>query len=163
MEPAETGKLRDGLCHPGQRYFSSGPQKREVCWGMIRVLLIEGEAGLLKLIAFLLRIQGFEVITAASEKEAHAAMSNGRFDLVIVDSALRGGDDVAAAAQRLGIHVILTSGDPYRIVQGPLPFIAKPFTGAELLKLMRALLRAPGPGAHSRWPDEKKAPPRAMH
>ena len=130
---------------------------------MIRVLLIEGEAGLLKLIAFLLRIQGFEVITAAAAKEAHAAMSNGRFDLVIVDYAVRGGDDVAAAAQRLGIHVILTSGDPYRIVRGPLPFIAKPFTGAELLKLMRALLRAPGPDAHNRRPDEKslsEPPPR---
>jgi len=115
---------------------------------MVRVLLVGHEAELLKLIAFLLRIQGFEVATAASKKDAHAAISTGRFDLVIADSALRGGnsDDVAAAAQRLGIHVILTSGDPYRIVRGPLPFIAKPFTGAELLKQMRALLPAPGPG-----------------
>jgi DNA-binding response OmpR family regulator len=115
---------------------------------MIRVLLVDDEAELLEVIVFLLRIEGFDVTPVASKKEAHAAMSKGDFDLVIADSALRGGngDDVAAAAHSRGIRVILTSGHLQRIIRlenGPFPFIAKPYTGNELLALMRTVLSAP--------------------
>ena len=115
---------------------------------MVRVLLVEDEPDLLELVAFLLRIEGFEVITAASRNEANAALSNGHFDLVIADSALRGGngDDVAAAADSRGIRVILTSGHLQRIIRlenGPFPFIPKPYTGNQLLALMRSVLSAP--------------------
>ncbi len=119
---------------------------------MIRVLLVDDEAELLEVIAFLLRIEGFDVTPVASKKEAHAAMSNGDFDLVIADSALRGGngDDIAAAAERRGMRVILTSGDLQRIIrleQGRFPFIAKPYSSSQLLGLVRAVLSVPRPSA----------------
>jgi two-component system, OmpR family, response regulator RegX3 len=117
---------------------------------MNRVLLVEDEPDLLEMMAFLLRIEGFDVIPTASRLEAQDALAREVVDLVIADSALRGGngDDVAAAARQRGIRVILTSGDLQRIIRhehGPLPFIAKPFTANQLLALIRTVLKAPGP------------------
>jgi two-component system, OmpR family, response regulator RegX3 len=116
---------------------------------MVRVLLVEDDPELLELLAFLLRIEGFAVIAAASRDKAHAALSREQVDLVIADSVLRGGngDDVAIAARSRGIRVIVTSGDLQRIIRlenGPFPFIAKPYSANELLALMRSVLRAPG-------------------
>jgi DNA-binding response OmpR family regulator len=119
---------------------------------MYSVLLVEDEPDLLETIAFFLRISGFNVTPVASRNEAHAAMSDGLFDLVVADSALRGGngDDVANAAQRRGIRVILTSGHPDRIIRlenGPFPFISKPYSANDLIALMKALLSKPDPSA----------------
>ena len=114
----------------------------------IRVLVVEDEPDLLETVAFFLRIEGFSVISAASRDEAQAAMAREPIDLVVADSALRGGngDDVAAAAQQRGIRVILTSGHPERIIRlenGPFPFVAKPYSANELIAVMRAVLEAP--------------------
>jgi DNA-binding response OmpR family regulator len=113
-----------------------------------RVLVVEDEPDLLETVAFFLRIEGFTVIPAASRSEAQAVMAREPIDLVVADSALRGGngDDVAAAAQQRGIPVILTSGHPERIIRhesGPFPFIAKPYSANELIAVMRALLSTP--------------------
>jgi|SRR6185437_3734397 len=114
----------------------------------VRVLVVEDDLDLLETATFLLRIEGFAVTPVSTRGEAHAAMTNRQFDVVIADSALRGGngDDVATAAHRNGIRVILTSGHPDRIIKlerGPFPFIAKPYSANELIALIKALLRKP--------------------
>ena len=114
----------------------------------VRVLVVEDEPDLLETATFLLRVEGFDVTPVSSRSEAHAAMAAAPFDVVIADSALRGGngDDVAAAAHRSGFRVILTSGHPDRIIKlenGPFPFIAKPYSANELIALIKALLRKP--------------------
>jgi two-component system, OmpR family, response regulator len=114
----------------------------------IRVLVVEDEPDLLETVAFFLRIAGFAVTPVASRAEAHAAMAREPLDLVVADSALRGGngDDVAAAAERRGIRVVLTSGHPDRIDRlehGRFPFVAKPYSANELIAVMRATLKAP--------------------
>lgn len=118
----------------------------------IHVLVVEDDPDLLETATFLLRIGGFAVTPVSSRGEAHAAMARRHFDIVIADSALRGGngDDVAVAAHRSGIRVILTSGHPDRIIKlekGPFPFIAKPYSANELIALMKALLGKPDPSA----------------
>ena len=114
----------------------------------LRVLVVEDEPDLLETATFLLRIGGFDVTPVSSRSEAHAAMANAPFDVVVADSALRGGnvDDFAGAAHSRGIRVILTSGHPDRIIKlenGPFPFIAKPYTANELIALIKSLLRKP--------------------
>jgi len=60
------------------------------------------------------------------------------------------GDDVATAAQRRGIRVLLTSGHPDQIIKlenGPFPFISKPYSANDLIAVMKALLSEPDHGA----------------
>jgi DNA-binding response OmpR family regulator len=114
----------------------------------VRVLVVEDDPELLETATFFLRIAGFATTPVSSRAEAHAAMAKEPFDIVIADSALRGGngDDVATAAHSRGIRVILTSGHPDRIIkleQGPFAFIAKPYSANELIALMKALLSKP--------------------
>ena len=91
---------------------------------------------------FLLRT-GYRVSGATQRQQARAVLRKGDIDLLIADSVLRGGngDDVAEAAGRRGMPVIMMSGDPTRIAWlsvGPLPF--QPFRAAQLLRLVRQLL-----------------------
>ena len=72
-------------------------------------------------------------------------MQKGDVHLIVADSILRGGngEDLAKAATRQGIPVILMSGEPERIGAlsgGPLPFLAKPFHAATLVRMVARLL-----------------------
>jgi DNA-binding response OmpR family regulator len=72
-------------------------------------------------------------------------LSKGDVDLIVADSVLRGGngDDIAKAAARRQVPVIMISGEPERIARlssGPLPFLQKPFRAAALVRLVAQLL-----------------------
>jgi DNA-binding NtrC family response regulator len=59
---------------------------------------------------------------------------------------LRGGngDDIANAATRRNLPVIMMSGEPDRILRlrnGPYPFLEKPFRAASLVQLVAQVLR----------------------
>ncbi len=109
------------------------------------ILLVEDDPDLLSLLTEVLEDEGYRVSGASHRKQARAALRKGDIDLLIADSVLRGGngDDVAKAASRRGLPIIMMSGEPERIARlsgGPLPFLPKPFRAAALLRLVRQLL-----------------------
>ena len=109
------------------------------------ILLVEDDPDLLSLLVEILEDEGYRVSGAAQRQQARAALRKGDVDLLIADSVLRGGngDDVAKAAARRGMPIIMMSGEPDRIARlsgGPLPFLQKPFRAAQLLRLVRRLL-----------------------
>jgi DNA-binding response OmpR family regulator len=109
------------------------------------ILLVEDDPDLLSLLTEVLEDEGYRVSGASRRPEARAALRKGNIDLLIADSVLRGGngDDVAKAAGRRGLPIIMMSGEPDRIARlsgGPLPFLPKPFRAAALLQLVKQLL-----------------------
>ena len=109
------------------------------------ILLVEDDPDLLLLLTEVLEDEGYRVSGASRRQQARAALRKGDVDLLIADSVLRGGngDDVAKAASRRGLPIIMMSGEPERIARlsgGPLPFLPKPFRAAVLLRLVRQLL-----------------------
>jgi DNA-binding response OmpR family regulator len=109
------------------------------------ILLVEDDPDLLSLLTEVLEDEGYRVSGASRRQQARAALRKGDVDLLIADSVLRGGngDDVAKAASRRGLPIIMMSGEPERIARlsgGPLPFLPKPFRAAALLRLIRQLL-----------------------
>ncbi len=109
------------------------------------ILLVEDDPDLLSLLTEVLEDEGYRVSGASHRQQARAALRKGDIDLLIADSVLRGGngDDVAKAASRRGLPIIMMSGEPERIARlsgGPLPFLPKPFRAAALLRLVRQLL-----------------------
>ena len=108
------------------------------------ILLVEDDPDLLSLLTEVLEDEGYRVSGASRRQQARAALRKGDVDLLIADSVLRGGngDDVAKAAGRRGLPIIMMSGEPERIARlsgGPLPFLPKPFRAAALLRLIRQL------------------------
>jgi hypothetical protein len=67
---------------------------------MTRIFMVEDDADLLDSLALVLRLDGFDVVTATSNKGAHAIIDRGGLDLIVADSVLRGGngDDIAKTA-----------------------------------------------------------------
>jgi DNA-binding response OmpR family regulator len=109
------------------------------------ILLVEDDPDLLSLLTEVLEDEGYWVSGASRRQQARAALRKGDVDLLIADSVLRGGngDDVAKAAGRRGLPIIMMSGEPERIARlsgGPWPFLAKPFRAAALVRLVRQLL-----------------------
>ena len=109
------------------------------------ILLVEDDDDLIGVLVEVLQGAGYRVSAASRRADARALLRNGGIDLIITDSALRGGngDDVAKAAGRRQLPVIVISGEPERIERlsaGPTPFLAKPFRAADLLQLVAKLL-----------------------
>lgn len=109
------------------------------------ILLVEDDPDLLLLLTEVLEDEGYRVTPASRRDQARAALRKGDIDLLIADSVLRGGngDDIAKAAGRRGLPIVMMSGEPGRIARlsrGPLPFLQKPFRSAALVRLVRQLL-----------------------
>jgi DNA-binding response OmpR family regulator len=109
------------------------------------ILLVEDDPDLIGVLVQVLEEAGYRVSAAAQRAEARALLRRGGIDLVVTDSALRGGngDDLAKAAQRRKVPVIMISGEPGRIERltgGGTPFLPKPFRAADLLRLVAQLL-----------------------
>jgi signal transduction histidine kinase len=117
-----------------------------------RLLLVEDEAGVRNAMRTLLKLEGFEVVAAATAEEALLQMQEGtRFDLLITDYHLepgRTGTEVIAAAREYfsaDFAAILVTGDTssaVREIQGDarLRIASKPINSRELLSLVRSLL-----------------------
>ena len=109
------------------------------------ILLVEDDVDLLNVLTQVLEQQGYRVSTATRRTQARALLRKGGIDLIVADSVLRGGngDDVAKAAERRGLPVIMISGEPDRIARlqgGPAPFLQKPFRASTLVQLIAQLL-----------------------
>ncbi len=98
------------------------------------ILLVEDDPDLLSVLTQVLEQEGYRVSAASSRRQARAALRGGN------------GDDVANAATRRNLPVIMMSGEPARIARlsgGPLPFLEKPFRAATLVQLVAQILGAP--------------------
>ena len=109
------------------------------------ILLVEDDDDLLIVLTQVLEEHGYRVSTASRRDEARALLRRGDIDLIVTDSVLRGGngDDLARAAANSNLPIVMISGAPDRIAKlsgGTAPFLAKPFSAAELLRLIAQLV-----------------------
>jgi DNA-binding response OmpR family regulator len=109
------------------------------------ILLVEDDPDLIGVLTEVLEQQGYRVSPAARRSHAQAVMRREEVDLIVTDSALRGGngEDVAKAGTRRNVPVIMMSGEPDRIerLRGrPLPFLEKPFRAVALIRLVAQVL-----------------------
>jgi two-component system, cell cycle sensor histidine kinase and response regulator CckA len=117
----------------------------------VTILLVEDEAAVRALLTTVLSRAGYHVVAADNTNEAivQAAAVGGPIHLVITDVMLPAGTGAQLAARLsaggLGAPVLFISGyaAPLLIRQGHLQdtshFLQKPFTGKELLTIVRQL------------------------
>jgi two-component system KDP operon response regulator KdpE len=122
----------------------------------IRVLLVEDDRELCATLRDALRLEGYEVLTAASLSEGLAIWNHGGgvgIDLVILDLGLPDGDGetlLAALRVHKATPVLVVSarqaeGQKIRLLDaGADDYLVKPFSVGELLARMRVALRHRG-------------------
>ena len=120
---------------------------------MKRILVVEDESKIARLVRDYLEHAGFEVAVAGDGDVALAEARRSRPDLVVLDLGLPGRDglDVARGLRRVSnvpIVMLTARGDETdRIVGlelGADDYVVKPFSGAEVIARIRAVLRRTG-------------------
>lgn len=119
---------------------------------MDRILLVEDDPTLIRMLSDFLKDEGFSVRAANGQRLAEEAMEKEPVDLALVDISLAEGNGfaVCACAKGRGIPVIFltASGDEYSTVtgldMGADDYIAKPFRPRELVSRIRSVLRRSG-------------------
>jgi two-component system OmpR family response regulator len=117
---------------------------------VVRLLVVDGNAGLRQLLAGLFAAAGHDVEAAGSVADMEMALASGRFDLILLDLAMAGVAMLRALRKR-GVATPILSGTvgadaEARIAAleaGADMVMAKPFASDELLARVRALLRRP--------------------
>lgn len=119
---------------------------------MDRLLLVEDDATLIRMLSSYLAGEGFSVTSASTQSCAVASMESQKPDLALVDISLAEGNGfaVCARAKELGVPVIFltASGDEYSVVtgldMGADDYVSKPFRPRELVSRVRSVLRRTG-------------------
>jgi two-component system response regulator RegX3 len=121
-----------------------------------RVLFVEDEESISGPFSRALAREGFEPVVAASLAEARAALA-ADFDLVLLDLMLPDGDgrdlarELRASGSELPIIMLTARGTELERVVGlelgADDYVVKPFSGAEVIARMRAVLRRVRPAA----------------
>jgi DNA-binding response OmpR family regulator len=116
-----------------------------------RILLVDDELAILLTLRAILEMNGFEVDTAASAKEAGQKLTTSTFEMVITDMRMEtetAGYDVIRAARQQGYDpatAILTAypslGDDWQS-RGAQSLLVKPVNTQELLRQIENLLTA---------------------
>src|SRR5690348_11282354 len=115
-----------------------------------KILLVDDDPGVLDVVAFMLRREGFDV---DEERDGTAALDKARtdaFDIVILDIMLPGmsGTDVCRALRaESDVPILMLTARDAEIDRvlglelGADDYVTKPFSTAELLSRVRAILR----------------------
>jgi two-component system, OmpR family, KDP operon response regulator KdpE len=123
--------------------------------GRLRVLVCDDEPQILRALRVILREQGFEVLPAATAREALDSAALRRPDAAIVDLVLPDGDGVDVCRSlrewsELPILVLSAVGDEAEKVRalnaGADDYVTKPFGPSELIARLNAALRRAAPG-----------------
>ena len=120
---------------------------------MTRVLVVEDEESFSEALTFLLKREGFDVVTAADGSAAVDAFTREPADLVLLDLMLPGASGLEVC-RRLREHsdvpiIMVTAKDSEvdKVVGleiGADDYVTKPFSGRELVARIRAVLRRRG-------------------
>ena len=116
-----------------------------------RVLLVDDEANIRRMVGALLQAEGFETAEAANGNAAVAALERAAPDVVLLDLMMPGGPDGLATLQQLkqrapDVPVVMMSGkanlaDAVRATKlGAFQFLEKPLTPEGLLVALRGAL-----------------------
>ena len=123
---------------------------------MSRLLIIEDEEKMARMLARVLREEGYTVVTANDGREGFARASDDSFDLLIVDWMLpeRSGVQIVRGLRAAEVHtpvLMLTARGQVEdrvegLDSGADDYLPKPFALPELLARVRALTRRPSGG-----------------
>jgi DNA-binding response OmpR family regulator len=115
-----------------------------------RVLVVDDDPGILDVVSYALQGEGFDVETATDTQDAERALE-GAFDVVVLDVMLPGGSgtDLCRRLRANGDVVpvlMLTARDAETdlvvgLEAGADDYVTKPFSPAELVSRVRAMLR----------------------
>jgi two-component system nitrogen regulation response regulator NtrX len=116
-----------------------------------RILLVDDEANLRRMVAALLESEGFEAVEAANGAAALAAVGEAAPDAILLDLLMPGGPDGLATLEQLrrvapDVPVVMMSGkatlgDAVRATKlGAFQFLEKPLTPETVLTTLRAAL-----------------------
>src|SRR3954452_13458039 len=115
-----------------------------------RILLVDDEHAVQKLLAFPLRKDGYEVVAATTGDEALERFREGDFDLVVLDVMLPQVDGFEFCRQlraRSSVRITIHTARPDDFERGPVPtlgaddYITKPFSMREFRSRVKAVLR----------------------
>jgi DNA-binding NtrC family response regulator len=117
---------------------------------MPRILIVDDEPQIRRILSILLSDNGFEVVEAESGEQALAVAEKLRFDIALLDINMPGMDGLAALRALLKIHskldcVMMTAYGTIRsaveaMKSGAFDYLAKPFDNDELLLIINRAL-----------------------
>ncbi|MGI6084852.1 MAG: response regulator transcription factor [Acetivibrionales bacterium] len=117
---------------------------------MARILLVEDDKSIVGNLTEYLNHEGFEVDSASGQAQAVSKIEKNKYDLLLVDIALRDGNGyaVCAAARAIAqtpVIFLTASQDEYSIItgldMGADDYVCKPFRPRELLSRIKSVLR----------------------
>jgi two-component system, OmpR family, phosphate regulon response regulator PhoB len=124
---------------------------------MTSILVVEDEASLAELLRYNLEAAGYRLVVATTGEDAETTLTEDRFDLLILDWMLPGVSGIElcrrlrarAETKSLPIIMLTARGEEADRVRGLSTgaddYVVKPFSVAELLARVRALLRRASP------------------
>ncbi len=123
----------------------------------IRILVVEDDPAIVELITYNLETDGFDVIVAETGEEAQLLINEENFDLVLLDWMLPGVSGIELCRrlrqrqETMAVPIIMLTargeeGDRVRgLATGADDYIVKPFSVAELIARVKAMLRRAAP------------------
>ena len=120
---------------------------------MIKVLLVEDDAVIVKSLKDFLYSEGYQVENAPGQKAAMELLENNDYDIALLDVALQDGNGFSLCSaikniKELPVIFLTASGDEFSVVTGldlgADDYIAKPFRPRELISRMNSVLRRYG-------------------
>jgi two-component system phosphate regulon response regulator OmpR len=126
-----------------------------------RILLVDDDPRLVRLLAQYLGREGYRVATAANGREMREQMADSQPDLVLLDLGLPGEDGLALTREirvRSAIPIIILTGKAHTVDKvvglelGADDYVTKPFDERELLARVRSVLRRAQAGGEASAP-----------
>ena len=133
-----------------------------------KILIVDDEPHILRLLASRLRANHYEVIAASDAPQGFRAANEERPDLILLDIRMPGKDgpslfsNLKESSLTSDIPVIFITAYPQKNVRenvlalGAVDFIAKPFNAEDLLRKVEKALAAPRPSKSIEMQKERK-------
>ena len=120
---------------------------------MYRILLVEDDPTIIKMLSDFLKKEGFRTMSANGMSQAVEILEAEEFDLVLIDISLKDGNGYGVcgavkAKKDIPVIFVSASSDEYSVVtgldMGADDYVSKPFRPKELVSRIRSVLRRYG-------------------